>query len=124
MKSVLVVDDLGICRSLIEKQLHILGVENVDFAFNGKEAIGKVKTQKYDLVFMDINMPVMDGLTATKIIRNSDNSYMQNLPIIVLTSNCLQGDAKKSFDAGCTEHIVKPLELSRLKEILEKWLPE
>ncbi len=124
MKSILVVDDLGICRSLIEKQLQMLGEENINFAFNGKEAIKKIQSHTYDLVFMDINMPVMDGLTAVKIIRNSENSYMKNLPIIILTTNCLPGDAKKCLDAGCTEHMVKPSDLSRLKEILEKWLPE
>jgi CheY-like chemotaxis protein len=83
--------------------------------------VEKVKVARYDLIFMDINMPVMDGITATRLIREQPNHYKEHLPIIALTSNGSSSDIVKSLDAGLNEHVVKPLRLKRLKVILQAY---
>jgi CheY-like chemotaxis protein len=84
---------------------------NVDVAENGKEAIDKVKQKNYDVILMDMQMPVMGGIEATKIIREE---LKINTPIIALTANAIKGDEQKCIDAGMNDYISKPFEHSDL----------
>ena len=86
----------------------------VDVANDGLEAIERVKTKKYDIIFMDIQMPNMDGLEASRQIRNMEDDYFKEIPIIALSAHAMKGDEKKSIDAGMNDHITKPIEPDRL----------
>ena len=88
---------------------------SLDVADNGEAAVEKCKAVAYDLVLMDMQMPVMDGLTATRLIRSweSENGRLPT-PIVALTAHALTGETEKSFGAGCDAHITKPIQ----KEVL------
>ena len=92
----------------------------IDIATNGNEAIQKYINNKYDLILMDIQMPIMDGIEAAKIIRQKD----VKIPIIALTANAMIEDIKKTKAAGMQEHLSKPIEVKKLYEILLKYLPK
>ena len=96
----------------------------VDLANNGLEAIEKVNSKKYKLVLMDIQMPKLDGLEATRRIRTLDNEYFKNIPIIALSANALVGDKEKSLSAGMNEHITKPINPDELYTTLKKYIKE
>ncbi|VAW14749.1 hypothetical protein MNBD_BACTEROID05-616 [hydrothermal vent metagenome] len=113
---VLVVDDVQANIDLMKVYLEILGCE-VDCALNGMEAIEKIKTNPYDLCLMDIMMPVMTGIEATKIIRCD---VSENLPIVAVTGSREAENRKKCFDSGMNDYITKPIDLEVLKiKILE-----
>lgn len=93
----------------------------IDVAENGEVAVDKINKNKYDLVLMDMQMPIMDGVTATKIIRN--NSEHLSLPIIAITANAMISDRDKCIEAGMNDYIVKPIEPDKVFTILLKWIP-
>lgn len=90
-------------------------------ANNGKEAVEKLQTDKFDLVLMDVQMPQMDGITATQIIREQINS---EIPIIAMTAHAMQGDKDKCLSAGMNDYLTKPIEVEHFYQTIEKWLPE
>ncbi len=94
----------------------------IDRAENGKQAVEKVKAKKYDFVFMDHMMPIMDGVEATKTIRQIAGSYYQNLPIIAFTANVLSESKKEFMEAGMNDFVTKPVELKALCEMLKKYM--
>ena len=94
----------------------------VDTASDGIESLAKVKNNKYDLILMDIQMPHMDGLEATKHIRKMNGEYFSSIPIIALSANALLGDKEKSIQVGMNEHITKPIDPIELFEVLSKYL--
>ena len=97
----------------------------IDTAENGQIAVDMVKntpTGTYDLIFMDIQMPVMDGCTAAKQIRALPREDTKTLPIIAMTANAFADDRQKTKDAGMNGHLAKPLDLEQLRRVLEKWL--
>jgi len=95
----------------------------VDTAENGIEAIDALKKNNYNLVFMDIQMPKMDGLTATKIIRNSDPKVLNHQVIIVaMTANAMKGDKEKCLEAGMNDYLSKPIKSITILNLLNKWL--
>jgi polar amino acid transport system substrate-binding protein len=97
----------------------------VDIAFDGEEAVDMIKSKAYDAILMDIQMPNMDGLSATKIIRDmKDDPYFQDIPIIALSANALAGDRQKSIEAGMNEHISKPIIPNELFDTLKKFLKD
>jgi len=83
--------------------------------------VEKVKVARYDLIFMDINMPVMDGITATRLIREQPNNDKEQLPIIALTSNNTYSDIATSLEAGMNAHIAKPMSVRELKAIMRTY---
>jgi CheY-like chemotaxis protein len=95
----------------------------VDTAQNGREAVDMVRTRNYDIIFMDIQMPVMDGYEATREIRHLNKDGAPGLPIIAMTAHASGGDRDKSFAAGMNEHLTKPIDPDKLGEVLEHWLP-
>lgn len=119
---ILLVDDSDDNRQLIELYLKKLPY-TIDIAQNGEVAVDKFKTNKYDIVLMDIQMPVMDGYMATKIIRKweSDKQLIPT-PIIALTAHAFKEDEQKSLDAGCTGHLSKPIHKTTLIEALDKYI--
>lgn len=93
----------------------------IDIRDNGAEAVAAVQEQKYDIVLMDIQMPIMDGLDATRAIRALGGSYSE-LPIIAMTAHALVGDADTSLDAGMNDHVTKPIDPEHLFKTLAKWI--
>ena len=87
-------------------------------AENGIEALLKLEQGEFDAVFMDVEMPKMDGVEATKQIRNSERPLNKNIPIIAMTAHALPEIQKKCLDAGMDNYITKPLEPERLKAVL------
>ena len=114
---VLVAEDTPVSRKLMRAWLRALGCET-DFAVNGKEAVEKVDERDYDIVLMDIMMPVMDGLDATKAIRRSGHPV---LPLLALTAAVTREDRGKSRAAGLDDFLSKPIDTKQLKEKLIKW---
>lgn len=116
---ILVTEDNEINQMIIEDIL--LGAGSVvDIANNGEQALAMVKKTKYNLVLMDIQMPVMDGITATKFIRHTHTA--KQLPIIALTAHAMQEDKSQSVEAGMQGHITKPIDAKVLISILYKWI--
>ncbi|PKN15227.1 MAG: hypothetical protein CVU68_14640, partial [Deltaproteobacteria bacterium HGW-Deltaproteobacteria-3] len=89
----------------------------VDIAGNGHEALAALQEKTYDAVLMDVIMPKMDGLTATKAIRQG---LRLDLPIIALTANAIKGDREKCLAAGMDEYLTKPVEIQSMYQLLEK----
>lgn len=116
---ILVVEDNPVNQKVILARLVRLGYE-VDVADNGEIGVNKLLEQKYQLVFMDCQMPVMDGYTATRTIRQDQR--ISDVPIVALTANALPGDREKCLDAGMDDYMMKPLNPEKLKETLHKWL--
>jgi CheY-like chemotaxis protein len=120
--TILVTEDNIINQKLITRILEEHGI-TVDVANNGLESFEKRKTNDYDLVFMDIQMPVMDGIEATHEILNYEkNSDATHIPIVALTANALKGDRERFLNEGMDEYITKPIETSELLYILNKFL--
>jgi PAS domain S-box-containing protein len=119
--NVLVVDDNQINRILVNKVLQKWGTI-VDFAENGREAVDKIEANmNYDVVLMDVHMPVMGGLEATQIIRAKTEAYFQQLPIIALTASMLSSEVNQMNSAGMNDFILKPFEPKTLFEKLSKY---
>ncbi len=111
---VLVAEDYEVNRVLIDELLSGFGVD-FTFAVNGEEALQKVEEEDFDLIFMDINMPVMNGIDATRHIREV---LKRRTPIVALTANALKGDRERFLEAGMNEHITKPIDVDTLERVL------
>ena len=123
-KRVLLVDDNEVNREIAEDILMELGFV-VDTADDGTTALEKVKSAKlgdYDVILMDIQMPIMNGFEATRQIRHLEENPLSNIPIVALTANAFAEDRIACIDAGMNEHIAKPLDLAKLDKILNHWL--
>ena len=95
----------------------------VDIAENGKEGVElflKNEPGYYDVILMDIRMPVMDGLAATRCIRESDHPDSRTVPIVAMTANVFEEDVKKSFDAGMNAHLSKPVDIKQMYAVLDE----
>ena len=120
--NILVAEDNFINQKLVKQVLLRYGV-SVDLANNGLEAFEKRKSQHYDLIFMDIQMPVMDGVEAThEIINYEVEEKLEHIPIVALTANALSGDRERFIAEGLDEYIPKPIETNELLYILKKFL--
>ncbi len=120
---ILIVDDHEMNLKVAKGLLEPLKIQ-IDTAENGKEAIGKVKKKHYDIVFMDHMMPVMDGVEATKEIREMEELYYQELPIVALSANATT-EARELFASnGFSDFVPKPIKLKELCGCIRKWLPE
>ncbi len=114
---ILIAEDNIINQQLILHILTNLGYEP-DSVWNGELAVAAVRDQPYDLILMDVQMPEMDGLEATKLIRGSQS---RQPVIIALTANAMQGDREECLKAGMDDYISKPVRLQELMGLLEKW---
>ncbi len=122
-KKILLVEDNMINQEIAAALLEDYKFE-LDFADNGQEAIKCVKAKEYDLILMDIQMPTMDGLQATKHIRslNHELPYVEKLPIIAMTANVMTEDKQRCEEAGMNAHVAKPISPHELRKALIKWL--
>ncbi|KAJ6177664.1 hypothetical protein N7519_008125 [Penicillium mononematosum] len=118
-KHILLVEDNKVNQLIMLKLLSSLGFKRVDAAWDGAEAVRMVKQKPltYNLILMDISMPVMDGLTATEHIRR----MKVDVPILALTGNALKGDAEAYLAKGMDDYIAKPLHRQQLVDLLWKW---
>ena len=118
-KLILVVEDDEVCRKLAVRQLAILGFVGHSSA-NGKEALEQLSKASYSLILMDLQMPVMGGIEATKAIQELEqNSDRPRIPIIALTAN---PDRDVCLKAGLDDFIFKPASLNQLRDVLNRWL--
>lgn len=118
---ILLVDDSSDNRMLVKTYLRKTP-HQVDVAENGAEAVEKFKQNRYDLVLMDVQMPVMDGLTATRKIRAWESRQgRQPVPILALTAHALKEEQERSLEAGCTAHLTKPIRKKTLLEAIRKY---
>ncbi len=121
---ILVVEDNMINQKLVVSILEGTGL-NVDVANNGLEGLEKRKKNTYDLIFMDIQMPIMDGVEAThEILEYEKDENLKHIPIIALTANALQGDRERFLDEGLDEYISKPIKMTELLYILNKFISD
>lgn len=116
-KKILLVEDNMLNRMVARTILKSHGII-VTEALNGQLGVDMLKTSQFDLVLMDMQMPVMDGLTATKIIRNQIST---EIPIIALTANALKGEQDKCMAAGMNDFITKPFDESKLLQVILKY---
>jgi CheY-like chemotaxis protein len=120
--SILLVEDNAINQKIIILSLKNT-VRNIDIAHHGKEALDKFGTSKYDLILMDIQMPVMNGIVATKKIRELESATNSHTPIIAITANALSGDKETCLAAGMNDYISKPFHVDilvqKMKNLLE-----
>lgn len=121
---ILVAEDNFANQELITFILQSVGVE-FDIATNGKEAVALYKNNQYDIVLMDINMPILDGIEAFKQIREYEKEETKSYtPIIALTANAIKGDKEKFLSIGMDDYMSKPIEMEKLKELFGKFLIE
>lgn len=114
---ILVVDDNSTNQLIAVKMLEKLG-HNAVAVGNGKEAIEAINLGKYDLVFMDCQMPEMDGYEATRVIRRERRTQFSLIPIIAMTANAMNGDRQKCIDAGMNDYISKPMKIEDLNSVI------
>jgi osomolarity two-component system sensor histidine kinase TcsA len=119
-KNVLLAEDNVINQKVMVKMLRSLGVERIDIAPDGAKAIIFVteNPKYYDIILMDVSMPVLDGLSATTRLRNAGF----DLPIIALTANALKGDREEFLARGMNDHVPKPVNRDILAETLARWM--
>jgi CheY-like chemotaxis protein/two-component sensor histidine kinase len=122
-RHILLAEDIEINREIVLALLDGTGLI-IDCAENGSEALAKVKAapEKYDLIFMDVQMPKMDGLEATRRIRELSLPHCMEIPIIAMTANVFKDDVEKCIEAGMNDHMGKPLDMDEMFEKLRKYL--
>jgi CheY-like chemotaxis protein len=122
---VLIVDDI-LSNLRVAKELVALYKPNIDTCKSGSDAINLVKSNRYDIVFMDHMMPDMDGIQTTAAIRrlSSGDEYFSSLPIIALTANAISGQREMFLQSGMDDFLAKPIEMQHLDQILRMWIPE
>ena len=123
-KKVLLVEDNELNSEIAKEIISMTGAQ-VETAENGKMAVDHMLSRPagyYDMIFMDIQMPVMNGYEATKAIRSIDDGRGCNIPIIAMTANAFAEDIIKAKKAGMNEHMAKPIDINKLYEVLRHWL--
>ena len=119
---VMVVDDHPVNLLFMRKVLKKIGFQYADEARSGKEAIELAEKTKYDLIFMDCQMPEIDGFEASTIIREKED-LVGDIKIIAVTADAMKGAREKCLDAGMNDYVSKPVDVEKLKEVLGVWLP-
>ncbi len=121
-KRILLVEDNELNREIATAMLSVTGME-IDTAEDGVEAvniINEAPEDRYDLILMDIQMPRMDGYTATREIRTLSNNTKANIPIVAMTANAFEEDRRKAFETGMNGHVVKPISMEEIARTLDE----
>ncbi len=121
--SILIVDDNDMNLMVAEGLLKPL-LMKITTAKSGSEALELVHKNQYDIVFMDHMMPEMDGIDATKLIRQMEGAYFKKLPIIALSANAVSGARSMFLKCGMNDFVAKPIEMREISAALKKWLPK
>jgi CheY-like chemotaxis protein len=120
--NVLIADDSSDGQLILKLFLKSTNL-TVEFASDGKEALSKFKEKKYDLVLMDMQMPIMDGLESTALIRQFEKeNHYDPTPILALTAYAFKDEKEKTIAAGCNDHISKPIVKAKLLDILKDYI--
>ena len=120
-KTILVVEDNELNMKLVKGLIKIGNYDMLE-AVDAESGIQLVREQRPDLVLMDIQLPGMDGLSATKIIKKDPS--LRDIPIVALTSYAMQGDKEKALEAGCTGYIAKPIDTRKFLETVSQYLED
>ncbi len=120
---VLIAEDVDINQLVIRKHMQKFGFK-ADFAENGKIAIEKLRNQYYDIILMDMQMPVMDGYEAIRIIRHEFPEDVKDIPIISITASVMGDAPKKCIEAGANDYVPKPYDIKDLRKKIEKWVAQ
>lgn len=123
-KRILLAEDNELNREIAVELISSTGA-SVEAAEDGSLALDMVASSPegyYDLIFMDMQMPVMDGCTAARAIRDLPRSDTQSLPIIAMTANAFADDRQRTKEAGMNEHLAKPVDMEQIQQVLRKWL--
>ena len=118
---VLLVEDNKVNQLVAGKMLAGMGL-TVDLAENGEKALAALAENRYDLVLMDCQMPVLDGYQATRAFRSQEPPGAKRLPIIAMTAHAMEGDRQKCLEAGMDDYIAKPVKRELLRKLLGQWL--
>ena len=120
---ILLAEDNAVNQKVALKTLERLGFK-ADVVGNGRQAVAALRSARYDLVLMDVQMPEMDGLEATRLARRPGSGVIDpKTPIVALTAHAMAGDRQQCLDAGMDDYLAKPFKASELLEVLERWLP-
>ena len=121
-KKVLLVEDNELNREIATALLEEIGisVDSVEDGTDAVERMNEVEDDRYDLIFMDIQMPKMDGYMTTREIRTLKNNRKANIPIVAMTANAFEEDKKKAFKAGMNAHIAKPIDIKTILAIFDQ----
>jgi CheY-like chemotaxis protein len=118
--TVMVVDDNEDLREMLRYMVERLGYRVVE-AENGREAVEIARRRCPDLILMDLSMPVMDGLAATRLLRKMEEMY--HVPIVAVSANRRESSQADALSAGCNEYLIKPVNFHQLDSLLGNWLP-
>jgi two-component system, cell cycle response regulator DivK len=119
MNKILLVEDNAFNRDMLSRRLIKNGFQ-ISLAINGAESLLMAKSQKPDLILMDMSLPIMDGWQATQELKR--DPVTKTIPVIALTAHAMGEDKQKALDAGCDEYDTKPIELSRLLSKIYQFL--
>lgn len=121
-RRILLAEDNDINKMIVLEMLEETGVD-VDVAVNGADALEQLQRQQYDLILMDIQMPIMDGYEATRKIRAMGDRY-ESIPIVAMTAHALEGDSNRSLEAGMDYHVSKPFEPDEFISLIVRFIEE
>jgi len=119
MTKVLVVEDNEMNRDMLSRRLTRRGFQ-VIFAVDGQQGVDLARSERPDIILMDMSLPVMDGWEATRRVKSDDAT--RGVPVIGLTAHAMAGDREKAIEAGCDDYDTKPVELERLIGKMERLL--
>lgn len=117
---ILIAEDNDINSRLADRMLARLGYQ-ARIVVNGREAIDTLQSEAYDLVLMDLQMPVMDGFEATQWIHDHPEQLQQVPAVVAMTANTRMEDRQKAAEVGMVDFIAKPISLDRLRSVLQQW---
>ncbi len=118
-KLILIVEDEPKNLTLLRDLLQVSGYSTIE-ATDGKQGVELAKTKKPDLILMDVQMPEMDGLEATRILKA--DATTSNIPVLALTSYAMKGDKERILEAGCDGYLAKPIDIKELLKIVAEYL--
>lgn len=118
-RTIMVVEDYDDTRLLLKKGLEGLGYSVLE-ASNGQEAVDIAGREHLDLILMDLDLPILDGIIATQLIRQQTD--MENVPIVAVTAYPMSYTRVKAFAEGCDEYMAKPIDMSELARLVDRYL--
>lgn len=119
MTNILLVEDNELNRDMLSRRLEKMGYQ-VELAIDGRDGVDKVLSLRPDLVLMDINMPVLDGWEAVRILK--EDTTTKHIPVIALTAHAMTSDRDKAGEIGFNDYATKPIDFPALVQMIENWL--